>query len=282
VRQFRSRLDLFAFAYPAGPGKDPFLRLRKDVDKGYERLGDFKDLFDAQRIELAEYDPEKDKWSTGIRPDAVVYPDLSKVTERREKVLKWRDKFVEPDQLASYRAYICAPDLTTFHERPAEDLSRFYWGGDEGILPREDLSGIDNFRRLAAELLDRSVAVYPAVMELRHLEGDTAVHFHDFRKRARSVVKIADDIDILPKKNKKADDLHELMDDVDDGYGDINDIIIDLELAVESGNEVKAARLRAEIAGEWEKLRAWQTENKVEQQMKEYARLLRSLISITP
>ncbi len=279
VRQFRSRLDLFAFAYPTGPGKDMFLKLRKDVDKGYERMGDFKDLFDAQRIELAEYDSEKDKWSSGVRPDAVVYADLSKVADRRGKVLKWRDKFVEPEQLAAYRAYICAPDLKQFHGRSAEDLSRYYWGGDEGIMPREDLNGIDNFRALAAELLDRSIAVYPAVMELRDLEGDTAVQFHDFRKRARSVVKIADDIDILPKKEKKADALHELMDDIDDGYGDVNDIIIDLELAVESGNEAKAARLRTEIADEWTKLRQWQIQKKVDQQMKDYASLLRSLIS---
>ena len=35
---------------------------------------------------------------------------------------------------------------------------------------------------------------YPAVMELRDLEGHAAEEFHDFRKRARSVVKIADDM----------------------------------------------------------------------------------------
>ncbi len=280
--RFRNRLDLFAFAYPTGPGKDKFLKLREDVDKGYERMGNFKDLFDTQRIDLAEYDPGKDKWSKGVRPEALVYPDPARVSDRRKKVLKWRDKFVEPEQLAAYQAYICAPDLKQFHERLAKDLSRFYWGGDEGIMPRGDLSGIDNFRALAAELLDRSIVSYPAVLELRHLEGEVAVQFHDFRKRARSVVKIADDIDILPKKSAKADDLHELMDDIDDGYGDVNDIIVDLELAVESGNEAKAAKLRAEIATEWETLREWQTKNRVEQQMTEYAALLRSLIRPRP
>jgi hypothetical protein len=69
------------------------------------------------------------------------------------------------------------------------------------------------------------------------------------------------------------------MDDLDDGYGDLNDIIIDLELAVESGNKAKATKLRTEIADEWTELREWQIKNKVEQQMADYAALLRSLIS---
>ena len=63
--------------------------------------------------------------------------------------------FIQPDDLARYRAYACAPDLEQFHVRDAEDLSRFFWGGDEGIVPRKYLSGIDNFRFLASELLGR-------------------------------------------------------------------------------------------------------------------------------
>ena len=60
--KFRNRLDLFAFAYPTGSGKDPFLKLRDDLDKGYERMGEFKDLFDAQRLELAVFDAKKQEW----------------------------------------------------------------------------------------------------------------------------------------------------------------------------------------------------------------------------
>lgn len=277
--RFRNRLDLFAFAYPTGPGKDKFLKIRKDVDKGYERMGDFKDLFDAQRIDLAEFDEEEDKWSKGVRPENVTYSNQAKLIERRDKVLSWHRKFMDEEDLAEYRAYVCAPDLKMFHPRDADDLSRFFWGGDEGIVPRSDLSGIDNFRFLAAELLGRAIGSCPAVMELRDLEGETAVEFHDFRKRVRSVVKIADDMEILPKRDKKADDLHDLMDDVDDGYGDLNDIILDLELAVESADQAKAAKLRAEIADEWTQLREWQTEEKVLEKMTEYAALLNSFIA---
>lgn len=278
--KFRNRLDLFAFAYPTGPGKDKFLKLRKDVDDGYEDMGDFKDLFDAQRLDLAEFDPEKKEWSKGIRPENVTYPDAAKVESRRQKVLKWQGKFMEPEKIAANRTYICAPDKSAFHPRSADELSRFFWGGDEGIVPNEKLSGIDNFRMLAAELLGRALASHPAVMALRDLEGETAEEFHDFRKRIRSVVKITEDIDLLPEQNQEAAKLHELMDDLDDGYGDINDLIVDLGLAVESGNTSKAARLRNEIAADWTKLRDWQTEKQVQAAIEEYAKLLRSLLPV--
>ncbi len=280
LRKYRNRLDLFAFAYPTGPGKDLFLKLRKDIDKGYERMGDFKDLFDAQRLELAEFDSEKQKWSKGVRPEVVTYPDLERVRSRRIKVIKWKNEFLETDRLAAYRAYTCAPDLIVFHNRRAKDLSRFFWGSEKGMMPRRELDGVDNFRWLAAESLNRALSDYPAVQLLRDLEGETAELFHDFRKRVRTVVKIAGDIELLPTSNKRAKKLDELMDDVDDAYGDINDIILDLDLAVESGQIAKVTRLRAEIATEWATLRQWQTKKQVPDAMAEYSKLLRSLITV--
>ncbi len=276
--KFRNRLDLFAFAYPTGPGKDRFLQLRDDIDKGYERMGDFKDLFDVQRLELAEFDAEKQRWSSGVRPDQVRYADSGKLQERRDKVLKWHAKFLEADRLATYRAYVCAPDTKEFHTRPAKDLSRFFWGSEEGLTPRPELSGVDNFRWLAAESLSRALKDYPIVQELRGLEGETAVKFHDFRKRIRSVVKITEDIELLPPGNRRAKQLHELMDDLDDACGGINDQIVDLEMAVEEGETAKADRLRSEISSDWAKLRQWQVDRQVTAGMAEYVALLRSLM----
>ena len=277
--KFRNRLDLFAFTYPAGPGKDLFLKLREDIDKGYERMGQFKDLFDAQRIELAAFNSKKQEWSKGVRPEAITYADPERVAGRRDKVLKWSEKFLETDRLAGYRAYVCAPDLKTFHERSANDLSRFFWGGTEGIQPRHELSGEDNFRSLAAEMLARALKDFPSVQELRGLEGETAKTFHDFRKRVRAVVKIADDIELLPRGNQRAGELSKLMDELDDSYGKVNDKIVNLGLAVESRNNDKATQLRGEIADEWSKLRQWQVEKKVPAGMTEYAGLLRALSS---
>jgi len=276
--RFRNKLDLFAFAYPADPGRDPFLKLREDIDKGYERMGDFKDLFDAQRIELAEFDTEKQRWSAGVRPEAVNYANPAKVTDRRDKVLKWQLKFLAPDQIAGYRAYVCAPDARVFHPRPAQDLSRFFWGSEAGLTPRLELGGVDNFRWLAAEMLTRAAKDYPAVQALRGLEGETAVKFHDFRKRVRAVVRIAEDIAILPAGNRRADELNDVMDDLDDRYGGLNDQIVDLELAVEAAETARANRLRVEISGDWDQLRRWQADNQVVAALEEYAGLLRSLL----
>jgi hypothetical protein len=276
--KFRNRLDLFAFAYPTGPGTDKFLQLREDIDKGYERMGDFKDLFDAQRLELATFDPEKQTWSSGVRPETVRYADPEKVRSRRDKVLKWQEKFLAAERLATYRAYICAPDLKAFHPRPAKDLSRFFWGSEEGLTPRLELSGVNNFRWLAAESLSRALKDYPMVQELRGLEGATAEKFHDFRKRIRSVVKITEDVELLPASLARAAQLHDLLDDLDDGYGEINDQIVDLEMAVEAGDTAKAARLRAGIAADWTKLRQWQVDHRVTAGMAEYVALLRSLM----
>lgn len=276
--RFRNKLDLFAFAYPAGPGDDLFLKLRDDLDKGYERMGDFKDLFDAQRVQLAKYDSDKDRWSAGIRPEAVRYADPQKLQSRRDRVLKWQEKFMEAARLARYRAYVCAPDTEKFHARPAKDLSRFFWGSEAGLMPRAELSGVDNFRWLAAETLARAHRDHPAVLELRDLEGATAEKFHDFRKRVRAVVRIAEDIDIVPAANRRAGELNKLMDELDDAFGDLNDKIVDLGLAVESGNSTKAGLLRAEITADWTRLRQWQTTQSVAAALNEYAGLLRSLM----
>jgi len=276
--RFRNRLDLFAFAYPVGAGTDTFLQLRDDLDKGYERMGDFKDLFDTQRLTLAEFDAKKQTWSAGVRPEAVTYPNAEKLKERRDKVLKWQAKFLEADRLAKYQAYVCAADARAFHPRPVKDLSRFFWGSEEGLTPRAELSGVDNFRWLAAESLRRAAKDHPEVQALRVLEGEAAETFHDFRKRVRAVVKITDDIELLPAGNRRAEQLHELMDELDDAYGKVNDLIVELEQRIEAGEAAKAERVRAEIATAWESLRAWQTEQNVAAALMEYAGLLQALL----
>jgi hypothetical protein len=185
---------------------------------------------------------------------------------------------MEPARLARYRAYVCAPNGQKFHARPAKDLSRFFWGSEEGLMPRAELSGVDNFRWLAAEMLARAHRDHPVVMELRDLEGATAEKFHDFRKRVRAVVRIAEDIDIVPVGNRRAGELNKLMDELDDSFGDLNDKIVDLGLAVESGNSTKAGELREEIAADWTRLRQWQTTQNIAAALNEYAGLLRSLM----
>jgi hypothetical protein len=101
------------------------------------------------------------------------------------------------------------------------------------LKPRAGISGLDNVRLLSSSLLDKAAGSFEDVVELESLEGDAAEDFHDFRKAVRAVVRIGRYVELF----RGADDatraegerLHELMDELDDAYGDLHDIILKLE-----------------------------------------------------
>ena len=90
IGELRDYVDVFAYAYAARGGSDSWYELRRALDKGYEEVGHFKDLFDAQGLKLAEQDPTTGAWSDGVKPQDVTYPDMQEVARRREVVLSWK------------------------------------------------------------------------------------------------------------------------------------------------------------------------------------------------
>jgi hypothetical protein len=97
-----------------------------------------------------------------------------------------------------------------------------------------------------------------AAADLRKLtDEDNHEAFHDFRKQLRAATKLAG---YLPQLFQGGDPENRLglLIEAADRYGDVNDKIIARALAVENGDDAKAAALADEIKTKWKDLRGWQ------------------------
>lgn len=256
IGELRDYVYLFSFAYDKkGPG-DPWLDLRDDLDEGYEEAGAFKDLFDAQGLELAVKDATG-AWGPGVRPEDVTYPDLAEVARRRARVLAWRDAFAE--RVAGYRAYVARADARKMHDH--DDQSKFFWGG-AGIEPDRKKSGLENLSALTRALLERAEEDFDAIA---HLEEVTAVddheHFHDLRKRVRSIVKV---LGYYPElREPSAEAPLAVMTELVDRYGSLNDKILAYDLETKKSKRKKLAEA---IEAEWKEVKKWQRKQDVDEQ----------------
>jgi len=219
--------------------------MRDELDEGYETIGSFKDLFDVQGIE---------------DPAAAVY-DEAEVEERREAVLAWSGDFLDVAHQDEIGAYLGAPSGTKLHDRPKADQARFYWR-EADIEPDAKLSGLKNMARLQRALIEEAredLAETPDIGKLT--KADNAVAFHDFRKRVRSIAKLAI---YLPQMTKAGDvdDSAELLEVVNEAvtrYGAVNDRIVAYERAKErDDDDDDADEIADEIADAWADLLEWQ------------------------
>ncbi len=249
IGELRDYVDVFAFAYTEVGEKDPWYELRHDLDTGYEEIGKFKDLFDAQGLELAEKDPATGQWGEGVRPEDVEYPDMQEVERRRTVALAWKAAF--ESRKAEHRAVVAVADAARLHAH--RKLSRFFWGGAD-LEPSLQKSGLQNLGAMVRRLLELADQDYGAAAVLVDVT-QLAEHeqFHDLRKRVRSVLKVLDYFPELLGSDAKAS--LELLDEFVERYGKLNDEISALGLVADAAEH---ASLEARIRGDWEQLRGWQ------------------------
>jgi CHAD domain-containing protein len=249
IGELRDYVDVFAYAYPAAGAKDPWHELRRTLDTGYEEVGHFKDLFDAQGLKLAEQDPTTGAWSEGVRPEDVTYPDMQEVARRRAVVLTWKDELFA--RRAEHRAAIAQADTQRMHEH--RKLSRFFWGGAD-LKPSLEKSGLQNLSALIRRLLELGSDDYVAAAQIVEVT-ELAQHeqFHDLRKRIRSVLKVLDYFPELADASAKPS--MELLDEFVERYGKLNDEIGALGLLTDPAKRAEQERA---IRDEWQALRAWQ------------------------
>jgi len=267
IGELREYVDLFAYAYDKkGPG-DPWVVLRTDLDEGYETVGAYKDLFDAQGLTLATKDPQTGAFGEGVRPDQVRYPDTRELEKRRAVVLAWKARFVP--RVAAHRAYVSRADPKKMHARDAKEQSQFFWGG-ANIEPQLDKSGLENLSALGRELLDRAAKDYASISDLGDVTSfDDHEAFHDLRKRVRAIVKIVGYFPELlePGAAKSLAVAQELV----DRYGSLNDRISAYDLASKSEKK----KLAAAIEDAWKDVKQWQKESDVGDRLKELKKSLR-------
>ncbi len=269
IGELRDYIDLFASVYDKkGPG-DPWVDLRDDLDEGYETVGAFKDLFDAQGLTLKTKDPATGQWTgEGVLPEQVTYPDASEVEKRRSKVLSWKTKLESKKQV--YRDYIAHADAQKLHDHGASEQSQFFWAG-AGLSPDKDKSGLENLSALSRELLDRGRKDYGQISGLKEVTSfDDHEQFHNLRKRIRAIVKVVDYFPALLEPG--ADEPLNIARQLVDRYGSLNDKITAFDLEKKKS---KKKELGDEIEDEWNKLRKWQSDQDVDHQIETLKKRIR-------
>jgi hypothetical protein len=247
----RDYIDIFAAAYDKrGPG-DPFDALREDIDDLYERVGEFKDLFDAQGVAIATQDPATGAWGDGVRPDDVPY-DPAEVAARLAKVLTARARF--ESRADAHRAYLSRADASRTYEH--DGAGRFYWAGS-GVAPSASRSGLENLSKLARALVGKAAK---NLDEIRGLDEITGLRdhedFHDLRKRVRAIVKL---VDYFPELLEPGgEDELAVARELVERYGSLNDKILAHDLARERDRDAERKALAKEIEAEWKLVKAWQ------------------------
>lgn len=259
IGMVRDYVDLFSYAYPGTEDYDPWAELRDELDRGYELVGAYKDLYDAQRVDDpadASYDPEE-------------------VEELRAQVLEWRDAIVIPDRLAFFRHYLSTAPTGSLYARDSDDLPRFYWR-EARIEPKKSLTGLANIARLERALLEEAADDLEETASIDELtKGDNDVAFHDFRKRLRSALKLTVYFPEIVDDDEDPSAARAILEEAVDRYGDLNDTLLALERAQDRDDDDDAEALTDEIEASWSVLKVWQHDAAVDDAIDDLRKAIR-------
>jgi len=247
----RIYVDIFSYAFEYNKDFDVWEELRDDLDKGYGKMGAFKDLFDTQRVE----------------PQDAVY-DKEEVKQYRKKVLKWKKKFLKPMRFTLYEYLIKYTATGVIYSRPKDSLSKFFWGSVD-IAPTTEITGIQNIALLVKKLISISEEDYVVVRTVDDLtDSQNEEVFHDFRKRLRSILKVIGYFNqVLTVSQDEYNEILEIVGDLVTYYGDINDILTSYHLAIKREHNRRAREFKREIKEEFKKVQKWQEENKINEKL---------------
>jgi len=263
-------LDIFAYAYPRDQ-KDLLVQLLAELNRGYDAMGDFKDLFDRQLLEISSQSPLASQRSR-LRP---IQYDPADVKKARNSVLEWRQKFLEPGRLEVYDSYLRNPNATNVFIRPKHLLSKCYWGAVT-VVPSPDRSGSENLKTLMIALLEKLQSRYATIQGIDDLfEGNNHDTFHDFRVRVRCLLSIVSYFPSVTAEVRGAGVTERRLTELVDRYGDLNDTIMAADVATSKGQKSRAEQLRRQISQEWSEIKDWQTNLRIKGQLGVYADRLR-------
>lgn len=178
----REALDIFEFAYSAHSkyNKDVWKMLRRDLDSGYEQLGDFQDLAHS----LVEY-------------------NNTDVVTRREACLQWCSCIQNNRRNYCYDDYVSWPEHGKMCHH--SHTSKLFWGY-AGAKPDGGLTGLENMVVLLHAQMDQIFDNMTVVVSLQHVYDEPDhTHFHLFRKLIRSTLAVLDFFpELLPRKSTQA------------------------------------------------------------------------------
>ncbi|NBW82308.1 hypothetical protein EBR21_11195, partial [bacterium] len=215
IVRLRDILDVFSYNF--AHEIDLWNEVRDGLDDGYTVVGEFKDLFDADAVAVAEL-------STGGEP---TYKDQKKLKERRKKVLKWKLSYLSERGLSDKIQMVFGNirPLEMVKIRPSKKFSEFFWGG-VNVLPSPTNSPSQNARVLIDAQAELAFAEHPVVLDLKDpTTAENEIIFHDHRKRLRTIAKVCNLGSALSEELCNSESVKELEALVME-LGEIEDLII--------------------------------------------------------
>ncbi len=218
-------IDLYCPLFSENKYKD-VLKLREQIDLGYEILGQFKDLYDTEV-------------SAGIPAE------LEDIIIKRQAALQWR---------ASFNKFLAKTQVLPLLSHPASKTReclrppKLLWARLKTI-PSADDSLDEVLEKLVADLIRSYEKDQKKLLKIDHLfKYSDEERFHDFRKGVRTVLKL---IDFYPQLayRTKIDSKVELEKLIDQ-FGSINDLLVAYHKA--SGDKKK--KLKEKIEKAWKNL----------------------------
>jgi len=267
LAKLREMFDVFVFAFPAdrkdegflhgkghGGEEDPWVTTRKTLDEGYEIIGHFKDLFDAQGLTIVSEETPVELIKDGdVRASEIRYDDKLSRRQRKE-VLEWLADFSSDDFQADVNALIRGIKHDTFVSHSRKELSKFSWGG-VNARPKEKETGFETLRRLVGAHAHEAKNELSSLLDIKNPADSEKqeIEFHNYRKRLRSLARIPEMFSGLVPEPEIVADLNAVRKRVDD-FGAIEDQIVAMRLAIEKRQNGKAKRIARDVDKEWDNL----------------------------
>lgn len=267
IQKLRNHLDVFVFSYADGVREKDWRAFRELLDEGYESIGEFKDLFESQGLELKRLNPQTGQIEGDIDEKDVKYNQTT-LARRRERMVKWFNEYTAPQTAAKYRELIATPSQT-IADIQNQNITRFFWGS-VGFRPDPAVPGAKTIGRLASELAANAAdQVVKTAATLVTIEDDNEDTFHDTRKYMRSVSNLVKNFaEILPAD---AQTPLRLIDRAVSRYGNIEELIVARHLAKEDGDTQRSQEMTERIATAWKELQTWQKQEDLVGNLKKVA-----------
>lgn len=206
IGKFKIYLDVFMYAYPKNKKEDLLLKLRDEIDLGYEVFGKFKDLNDS-------FDPDE------------LTAEL--INERRELALAWKKDFLNTEKVITFSKYLDQPLLDNVQERKSNVLPKFFW--QKIKFPIHEVNDSKSvLAYLLNNMMDQSSKYLVEITEFKNLFSKKRENkFHDFRKLVRAHLKLASEFfaSSVELGGDKVDQYNYFTNLVIE-FGDINDLLV--------------------------------------------------------
>lgn len=240
IGKLKLLLDIFQICYPVSHKIDQWDKIRKMLDEGYEKIGNFKDLYDVV--------------SSSGNP-----VDVNELETLRGKVLSWASEMVL--NLTNDLDYLSHPLLDDFYFRPKKELPKYMWR-IASFEPKPQNVVRIILRHLLIDVYTKAGKDLSMLYKITDLtKKDNEELFHDFRKEIRHTLVLESTFKNLFPKSLIDEELPRLKELVKK-YGKLHDKLLAYHRFKNKNNEDSKVA-KKEVNELWASLLSWQKNNDI-------------------